>query len=162
MSVVRPAVALLLAGALAACAPVAPQPPAGAQLRLSPSGLDVAGTGLEVGFGRTQESATDTLRDILGSPAPPQRSVACAGVQTVRWAEEGLSLHFARDAFVGWEAVPAPRPIPSASGLRAGGPAPGGAGLGPFERDGIRGLSGPDGEISRLWAGRDCPTGGVG
>lgn len=164
MNALRAGAALLLLAALGACAPAAapgPQAPPGAQLRLASSGVAVAGTGREIGFGRTEASTLDTLRDILGPYVPPRPAPACAGVETVRWEDEGLALHFDRSGFIGWEALPAAQPVSTLGGLRAGGPAPGDASLVPFERNGIQGLSGPDGEIARLWAGRDCPTPGT-
>jgi len=95
---------------LAACAPTVPQAPPvppGVSLVPAAEGLDVAGTGQEIGFGRHRPGAIAAVTRVLGSgPAAPVRRIDCPGgpLTEVAWPREGLTLTFAQGAFVGWQA----------------------------------------------------------
>jgi hypothetical protein len=84
---------------LAGCAaPVPDRPP----LLPAEQGLDVGGTGLEIGFGRTEGSTIDAVAYLLGGP-PDSRGPApgCPG-RVARWAADGLTLYFTDGDFDGW------------------------------------------------------------
>ena len=107
--------AALAALALAAgCAGSAgPPPPRPEALVPGPSGLLVAGTGLEIGFGRALTGAVAAASRVIG---PPSGRVPCAGPnaaggpsaagdgagEVVRWPF-GLALHFPGGTLTGWE-----------------------------------------------------------
>lgn len=94
------AAALLLAG----CATPATVPPLSAgpdPLRPGPGGVDVAGTGQEIGFGRAQAGAEAAVSRLIG---PPEARASCPrGGEVVSWPT-GLAMHFPGGAFAGWEA----------------------------------------------------------
>jgi hypothetical protein len=92
---------------LAACAPAAPPAPPGVTLVPAAEGLDVAGTGQEIGFGRHRPGAVAAVTRVLGrAPEAPVARTDCPGgpLTEVVWPREGLALTFARNAFVGWQA----------------------------------------------------------
>jgi hypothetical protein len=101
---------LALLAVLAACAPVRPEtPPASVGLSLVPAagGLDVAGSGQEIGFGRHRPGAVAAVARVLGrAPQAPVGRIDCPGgpLTVVAWPREGLTLTFAQGAFVGWQA----------------------------------------------------------
>ena len=92
------AAALVLAG----CAAPAAVPPLSAgpdPLRPGPGGIAVAGTELEIGFGRAQEGAVRAVSRLVG---PPQERGPCRGGGSVlRWST-GLAMHFPGGSFAGW------------------------------------------------------------
>lgn len=87
--------ALALTVMLAACA--APQAQPSYQISLSSSGIEVIGTGQEIGFGRTAPSAIAALTKVQGSD---YRRVDQAGCFVLIW-EDALGAHFTPD-FSGW------------------------------------------------------------
>ena len=95
---------------LAACAPGppdAPPVPPGVSLVPAAEGLDVAGTGQEIGFGRHRPGAVAAVTRVLGrAPEPPVGRIDCPGgpLTEIAWPRAGLTLTFAQDAFVGWQA----------------------------------------------------------
>ena len=91
----RGALLLLL---LAACGPSsAPPPLRGAALVPTPTGVDVPGTGREIGFGRALAGAERAVASLYG--APDRRPCAGAGVILLTG---DLELHFPGGTFTGW------------------------------------------------------------
>ena len=96
----------LLGLGLAACTAEAPAPDPeripGLSLQPGPRGLLVVGSGgLEIGFGRDRMGVLESIGRVEGaSPVPRSCDVGRAAVETVG----GLSLVFADERFVGWEA----------------------------------------------------------
>lgn len=69
----------------------------------SDTGIGVAGTGMEIGFGRHLDGAVRAVTGLSGA-APVYFGPGCAaGLLTVRW-QNGLEMHFRSESFVGWEA----------------------------------------------------------
>ena len=69
----------------------------------SDTGIGVAGTGMEIGFGRHFDGAVRAVTGLSGA-APVYSGLGCvAGLLTVRW-QNGLEMHFRSGSFVGWEA----------------------------------------------------------
>ena len=94
------ALVLLLAGCAASGPPPSATPPGAGALVPGPSGLLVAGTGLEIGFGRAQAGAVAATSRLVG---PPSGREPCGGSgEVVRWSS-GLALHFPGGALAGWE-----------------------------------------------------------
>jgi hypothetical protein len=96
---VRAALALLL---LAGCAAPAVVPPLSAgpdPLRPGPAGIAVAGTDLEIGFGRAQDGAVTAVARLIG---PPEAQAPCPGGGGVVTWPTGLAMHFPGGAFAGW------------------------------------------------------------
>ena len=90
------AAALLL---LAACASATTQPPTrSAPLVPTQTGVDVPGTGREIGFGRSLPGARAALDRLYG----PSDALGCAGGGTVLLLADGLELHFPAGTFTGW------------------------------------------------------------
>ncbi|MFV0360018.1 hypothetical protein [Tropicimonas sp.] len=143
---------------LSACAPSGKSAGPSGDLILKPDGLGVAGTGLEIGFGRAQAGAVQAVTRVLGEPPGGSGSLpACSGgsLATVNWAG-GFSLAFRNGDLRGWHSG-AGR-VATASGLRVGGSYPGvGPADGSFDSGGVRGRLGDDGRIAALWAGDICP-----
>lgn len=91
-------VVLPLACAGCAAAPVSAPPPSD-RLVLQDSGFGVAGTGMEIGFGRTQEGAITAAAKLIGrNPAEIDTNGACT---FARW-RGGPTMVFRNRAFVGW------------------------------------------------------------
>ncbi|PRY92737.1 hypothetical protein BCF33_1591 [Hasllibacter halocynthiae] len=67
------------------------------------TGVEIPGTGREIGFGRTLESAEASLARLYG--APERR--ACAGGAIL--VSEGIELHFTGFGFSGWRTPAASR-----------------------------------------------------
>ena len=101
--------AALLPVILASCvgAPPPPQDAAPGILRLAPAGLDVAGTGLEIGFGRARDGAVAAAARVLGRPPDRVARADCAGrvFEVVHWTG-AVSMHVREGAFLGWTAPP--------------------------------------------------------
>ena len=98
---------LLIAAACAPAAPDAPPVPPGVTLVPAAEGLDVAGTGQEIGFGRHRPGAVAAVTRVLGrAPEAPVGRSDCPGgpLTEIAWPRAGLTLIFAQDAFVGWQA----------------------------------------------------------
>ena len=82
-------------------------PPDPAALVPGPAGVAVAGTGLEIGFGRAKAGAVAAVSRLIG---PPSGRAACNGPsaagggpgEVVRWPS-GLALHFPQGTLTGWE-----------------------------------------------------------
>ena len=94
------ALTLLAAG----CAAPAAVPPLSAgpdPLRPGAGGIEVAGTGLEIGFGRAEEGAVEAVSRLIG---PPGSRRPCGPDGAVVAWPTGLAMHFARGDFAGWEA----------------------------------------------------------
>ncbi len=92
---------LLALGLVAGCAGPTIPPPRPEALVPGPAGLAVAGTGLEIGFGRAQAGAVAATSRLLGPPSG--RRAPCAGPgEVVRWPS-GLALHFPDGTLTGWE-----------------------------------------------------------
>ncbi|MGR3540669.1 MAG: hypothetical protein ACU0BS_04480 [Hasllibacter sp.] len=90
---------LLSAGLLAGCA-AAPAPvPDAAPPVPTATGIEIPGTGREIGFGRTLASAEASLTRLYGAPARR----ACPGGTVL--VSEGIELHFAGFGFSGWRAA---------------------------------------------------------
>lgn len=87
--------------ALAACAPAprAAPPPAYAP---DAGGIAILGTGQRIDFGRAEAGAIAAVTRLQGQ-APDDRVACPSGATAVRWAD-GLSLHVADGAFLGWAA----------------------------------------------------------
>lgn len=87
---------------LTACSAPATVPPLSAgpdPLRPGAGGLDVAGTDLEIGFGRAEAGAVRAVDRLIG---PPSAREPCPGGGSVlRWPT-GLVMHFPGGAFAGW------------------------------------------------------------
>ncbi|MFP4304010.1 MAG: hypothetical protein ACLFQF_03910 [Rhodosalinus sp.] len=132
---------------LAACAAPAPPPAQETALRLAAGGLDVAGTGREIGFGRAPDGAVAAVSRLLGSAPDARRRDA--GCETVRWAG-GLELAFRDAAFSGWRATPGGLPLRTAAGAAPGGPPV-------VLPDGVEAAFAPDGRVTALSAGHPCP-----
>ncbi|RBI84714.1 hypothetical protein DRV85_12250 [Rhodosalinus halophilus] len=130
---------------VAACA-AAPAPSPETRLRLAAQGFEVAGSGLEIGFGRAPEGAEAAVSRLLGR-APSDRIVR-GDCTAVRWAG-GLEMRFRDRAFVGWHATPGKLALRTAAGVAPGGPRL------PLP-DGMRARAAPDGRIAALTAGADC------
>ena len=80
--------------------PPDPAPSGPAALAPGPSGLAVAGTGREIGFGRAQAGAVAAASRLIG---PPSGRAPCEGPgEVVRWPS-GLALHFPGGTLTGWE-----------------------------------------------------------
>ena len=94
-------IGLAALGLASACAgPPAGPPRDPGSLVPGPSGLAVAGTGLEIGFGRAQAGAVAAASRLLG---PPSGRAPCEGPgEVVRWPS-GLALHFPDATLSGWE-----------------------------------------------------------
>lgn len=94
--------ALLLTLALAGCAapgrPAGPDPapPRIAALVPTATGVDIPGTGREIGFGRHLPGAEAALTRLYGPPARRP----CAGGTIL--AVGGVELHFTGDTLTGW------------------------------------------------------------
>jgi hypothetical protein len=102
------AAAALLPAVLAGCVATAPPPPpAATELRLAQQGLDVAGTGLEIGFGRARDGAVAAVTRLLRRPPDGTARADCSSgrFEIVRWTG-ALSMHFRDGAFLGWTAPP--------------------------------------------------------
>ena len=93
--------ALLLALGLAAGCAGPAIPPRPDALIPGPSGLAVAGTGLEIGFGRAQAGAVAAASRLLGPPSGRRPCEEGPG-EVVRWPS-GLALHFPAGTLAGWE-----------------------------------------------------------
>ena len=92
------AAALLLAGC--AAQPAVPPLSAGSDpLRPGPNGIAVAGTDLEIGFGRAQEGAAEAVTRLVG---PPDAQSPCPGGGAVLVWPMGLAMHFPDGTFTGW------------------------------------------------------------
>ena len=90
--------ALAAALLLAACASSTPPPPTrGAPLVPTQTGVDVPGTGREIGFGRALAGAERALARLQG--APDRRPCGGAGVILVTG---DLEMHFPGGTFTGW------------------------------------------------------------
>ncbi|MEM8631493.1 MAG: hypothetical protein AAGF74_09665 [Pseudomonadota bacterium] len=83
---------------LAACAHEPRTDLAKSSLILADSGLNVAGTGLEIGFGRAQAGAVASVSRFLGLPST---RLAGAGCTAVRW-NAGFEMVFLEGDFSGW------------------------------------------------------------
>lgn len=94
------AAALLLAG----CAAQAPAP--AGRLVPADTGLNVEGTGLEIGFGRTMPGAVAAASRLIGRD-PGRRTEAGGGCEVVAW-RDGFEMHALGGAFVGWRDPAAP------------------------------------------------------
>ena len=147
-------------GTGAAAAAAAARPGA---IVLAPEGLDIAGTGLEIGFGRAEQGAVKAVQKLMGRPPSSRQSRRdCAGgpLDAIHW-DGGLTLFFRDGAFKGW-AVRSPG-FATARGLSVGdgpdelaalsGVRQTGAGL---AVGGIAGALDGAGVVSRLWAGEVC------
>ena len=95
--------ALLVLPLLAACAAAAPAPraPAAGPPVPTATGLEIPGTGREIGFGRTYDSARASLARLYGPP----EARACPGGAIL--VSEGVELHFAGFGFSGWRTAAA-------------------------------------------------------
>lgn len=84
---------------LAACAAPVPETAPAVAGRIVPAenGLEVEGTGLEIGFGRYFDGAVAAVSRFEGPPVSIKRG-QCA---TVRWAS-GLEMFFFDNSFEGW------------------------------------------------------------
>lgn len=91
-------VALVGCGGTDAPPPVAPQ----GEVILGPSGLLVAGTGLEIGFGRTEASSVAAVTKLLGQAPDEARMIDGCG-RELTWPS-GLTLTFVEGDFRGWRA----------------------------------------------------------
>jgi hypothetical protein len=140
------AAALLSILTMAACAASTLPPVQQTSLRLAPGGLDVAGTGREIGFGRAPEGAVAAVTRLLD--AQPDSRGRADGCETVRWAG-GLELSFRKRGMTGWRALPGALPLRTATGAAPGGPALPVA-------DGIDATLAADGRVATLSAGRVC------
>ena len=89
--------ALAAALLLAACSTAATPPTRGAPLVPTQTGVDVPGTGKEIGFGRALPGAERALARLQG--APDRRPCGGAGVILVTG---DLELHFPGGTFTGW------------------------------------------------------------
>ena len=97
---------LFFALALAGCGtdqyPRAPAP----DLRLVPGaqGIEVVGSGQEIGFGRAQAGAVAAVARVLGeAPGPATMPPGCT-LTEVTWRRAGFAMAFDAGAFVGWRA----------------------------------------------------------
>lgn len=91
---------------LTACAPTSgPVGPSAAGLSLEPGsgGIEVIGSGQEIGFGRLQPGAVTAASRVLGRQ--PDLTRACAGGgSAATWSRDGLTMIFDRQGgFTGWE-----------------------------------------------------------
>ena len=89
--------ALAAALLLAACSTAATPPTRDAPLVPTQTGVDVPGTGKEIGFGRALPGAERALARLQG--APDRRPCGGAGVILVTG---DLELHFPGGTFTGW------------------------------------------------------------
>ena len=90
--------ALAAALLVSACASAgAPPPTRGAPLVPTATGVDVPGTGKEIGFGRALPGAERALARLGG--APDRRP--CSGPGVILLAD-GLEMHFPGGTFTGW------------------------------------------------------------
>jgi len=85
--------------ALAACAAPQPEetPTVAGRIVPAATGLEVAGTGLQVGFGRDYDGAVASVSKVEGAPVAMLPD-ACT---VVRW-DSGLEMHFTGRSFEGW------------------------------------------------------------
>lgn len=65
-----------------------------------PDGVGVPGTAMEVGFGRTADSAIPALTKLAG---PVTGEVSCGTIRSVDF-RDGLTASFRNERFVGWVA----------------------------------------------------------
>ena len=83
---------------LAACA--APPPPAmPGPLVPAEDGIDVGGTELQIGFGRSEEGAIAAASKLLG--LPPDRRAELGSCSRAVW-KDGFTMSFRQRAFIGW------------------------------------------------------------
>ena len=142
---------------LSACGP-APTGGSSARGDLLPAadGLRVGSTGLEIGFGRAQTGAVAAAAKLVGrQPEAVTTRDGCGPVRLteVRW-RDGLTMSFRTGEFVGWR-MEGSRAAAAAASLGPVGAGPGSAGA-TFERNGIRGRTGPGGTVEVLEAGTIC------
>mgnify|MGYP006304811833 CR=1 FL=1 len=153
----RACIALAWAFATAGCAgPDRAAVPGSEAILLDPSGLRVAGTELEIGFGRSPDGAIAAVTQLVGTP--PSRPLievpACGADVTVVTYPGGLSLTFADRMFTGWRYDGPPDAYRTADGATVGAPA---ATLSPAA--GLAAETDSDGRIAAISAGAPCaPT----
>ena len=73
---------------------------AGVQLAPGPDGFDVAGTGLEIGFGRSEAGAIAAAGKVLGR-TDPKLGATPGGCRVWRWPG-GVAMIIRDGRFVGW------------------------------------------------------------
>lgn len=157
--------ALGFAGLVGCGGPAQPTSTGGAgptgDIVLKGDGLDVAGTGLEIGFGRARPGATAAVARLLG--AEPSGMRICSGLQQASWAA-GLALYFRNDDFVGWSSTSGS--LSTANGLSAGDTRETVEGREGARVDGfllrsgaISGRIGKDGRVEFLQSGETCSDG---
>lgn len=98
--------AFLAALALGGCAGAISEPPQTSvpgRLVLAQDGFGVAGTELEIGFGRAREGAVTAAAKLIGRQ--PSGATEGPGCTVVSWFD-GLAMHFRGRAFTGWSVRP--------------------------------------------------------
>ncbi|MEM7643665.1 MAG: hypothetical protein AAF366_14200 [Pseudomonadota bacterium] len=86
--------------ALTGCAVVEPTPPSPYTLVPAVGGLQVAGSGREIGFGRDRDGAVASAASVTGAAPEP---VPCAGGRQGVRVDASLTMIFTGRTFTGWE-----------------------------------------------------------